>query len=235
MCSVCYHLFIGSVALRNGINYLTWVHRQLVWNLNSFIQNGKPKQCACTGGRAVVYGIYAVQAYFIPFACVVATTMFCVCMCCVLLLLLPTVHCYWCCEVRCVCAFIAHSINYIHEIYFHQIAFKRLMLMLLLNVQPSVKHHRNNRQNRSFKPFSRAQQVFIVIVWVCVWICICVCCCERERERYGVYVYAFICLCVAITAIITVFVSAFDLNGFVFLGLVRFSLAWHLYTAEKEI
>lgn len=42
--------------------------------------------------------------------------------------------------------FIAHSINYIHEIYFHQIAFKRLILMLLLNVQPSVKHHRFNRQ-----------------------------------------------------------------------------------------
>lgn len=42
--------------------------------------------------------------------------------------------------------FVAHSINYIHEIYFHQIAFKRLILMLLLNVQPSVKHHRFNRQ-----------------------------------------------------------------------------------------
>lgn len=48
---------------------------------------------------------------------------------------------------------VAHSINYIHEIYFHQIAFKRLILMLLLNVQPSVKHHRFNRQIRSFIPF----------------------------------------------------------------------------------
>lgn len=48
---------------------------------------------------------------------------------------------------------VAHSINYIHEIYFHQIAFKRLILMLLLNVQPSVKHHRFNRQIRSFIQF----------------------------------------------------------------------------------
>lgn len=50
---------------------------------------------------------------------------------------------------------VAHSINYIHEIYFHQIAFKRLILMLLLNVQPSVKHHRFNRQIRSFIPFKQ--------------------------------------------------------------------------------
>lgn len=59
---------------------------------------------------------------------------------------------------------LAHSINYIHEIYFHQIAFKRLILMLLLNVQPSVKHHRFNRQIRSFMPFSREQHLFCASV-----------------------------------------------------------------------
>lgn len=59
--------------------------------------------------------------------------------------------------------------------------------MLLLNVQPSVKHHRFNRQIRSFIAFSTASHLFVCMFhWVGFCFVVLCCCClwvgSREWE-----------------------------------------------------
>lgn len=94
--------------------------------------------------------------------------------------------------------------------------------MLLLNVQPSVKHHRYNRQIRSFKTIFQSP-ASVLCHCVHVFVCERVFCMRPLQPSFGVSVGAF----------------AVDLGMLcVFSGLVWFSLArlgLAMCTAEKEL